>query len=366
MAFSTVQQMLSLAWIADLDAGPMNGTVCENTARLLPRIKMGLDALNLIDIIGGPKYELVWGPAVFTFNFGGLAPTYSDNTLFVVQDKRHPTQFVVATAGTDSVSVADWYLEDFWAGTTVPWPYGTATTNPRISVSSLLGLIICQTLIPCSGIPGAGEALKPFLAKQVAAAKSPLTITTTGHSLGGSLSPLMALWLKDTQGTTGMNPREVWDPNSTSALIAYSYAGATSGDANWAAHFDSQFDAQHAFRVWNEHDVVPHAWEVKMIAETPTLYSSTPDPSIQKIADSAIQQVGGLNYQHWHADTPPLTPPLIDTMGSYWLQAAYQHTIGYWVGLGMPTIPDFLKAAIDRMEKDIEQGIEGMEKEIQQ
>jgi hypothetical protein len=362
MAFSTVQQMLAMAWIADLDAGPMNGTVCENTARLLPRIKDGLLALNFV---AGTDYHLVWGPAVFTFNFGGLAQTYSDNTLFVVQSKLHPSRFVVATAGTDSVSVADWYLEDFWTGTTVPWPYGTATTNPRISVSSLLGLIICQTLIPCAGIPGAGEALKPFLAKQVAAAKSPLTITTTGHSLGGSLSPLMALWLKDTQGTTGVNSREVWDPNSASTLIAYSYAGATSGDANWAAHFDSQFDAQHGFRVWNQYDVVPHAWEVKMIAETPTLYSPTPDPSIQKIADSAIQQVGDLNYQHWHADTPPLTPPLIDTMGSYWVKAAYQHSIGFWVGLGMPTIPDFLKSAIDGVGKDIEKGIEGMEKEIQ-
>jgi Lipase (class 3). len=342
MAFSTVQQMLALAFISDLDAGPIDGTVCENATALLPKIKIGLDALNLI---GGTDYELVWGPAVFAFNFGGLVPKFSDNTLFVVQSRSDPSQYVVATAGTDSVSIADWVLEDFWTGTTVPWPYGTATTNPRISVASLLGLIICQTLVPCGGLPGAGQSLKQFLKAAVTAAGSPLTITTTGHSLGGSLSPLMALWLCDTQGTTNVHPKEIWDPNSSATLIAYSFAGATSGDVNWANHFESQFDAQHAFRVWNQYDVVPHAWNVAGIAKTPTLYSSTPNPDIQKIADNAIAEVGALNYQHWQNDAPPLQGSKLIMTDAYWLQAAYQHTIGYWVGLGMPWFSDPLKSA---------------------
>jgi hypothetical protein len=346
MAFSPVQQMLALAFIADLDEliddGEIKGTVCENAVALLPIIEGGLDALSLI---GGTDYEIVWGPAVFAFNFGGLFPKFSDNTLCVVQSKSDPSQYVVATAGTDNFSIADWVLEDFWTGTTVSWPYGNVPTDPQISVSSLLGLIICQTLVPCPGLPGAGQTLKPFLKAAVSAAGSPLTITTTGHSLGGSLSPLMALWLRDTQGTANVHPDEIWDPNSSATLIAYSFAGATSGDVNWANHFDSKFDAQHAFRVWNRYDVVPHAWNVADIRETPTLYSSTPNPDIQKIADNAIASVGNLNYQHWQKDNPPLPGSELIMTDLYWVQAFYQHTIGYWTGLFMPGLPDSLKSA---------------------
>lgn len=354
MAFSSVQQMLALAFIADLDAGPMDGTVCENSVRLEPKIKLGLDALNLL---GGTDYDLVWGPAVFTFNFGGLVPAFSDNVLYVVQSRSDPSQYVVATAGTDAISLADWVLEDFWTGTTVPWPYGTATTNPRISVASLLGLIICQTLIPCSGLPGAGQTLKPFLKAAVAASSSPLTIMTTGHSLGGSLSPLMALWLRDTQGTANVPTREIWDPSASATLIAYSFAGATSGDVNWANHFDKQFDAQHALRVWNQYDVVPHAWNVADIEMTPTLYSTTPDPSIQKIANDAVASVGSLHYQHWQSGAPPLAGSKLIMTDSYWLQAAYQHTIGYWVGLDMPfsSFPHSLKTAAGDAVRFIEE-----------
>jgi hypothetical protein len=262
-----------------------------------------------------------------------------------VQSKSNPSQYAVATAGTDAISIADWVLEDFWTGMTVPWPYGTATTSPRISIASLLGLTICQTLVPCAGLPGAGWSLKQFLKAAVAAAKSSLTITTTGHSLGGSLSPLMALWLKDTQGTANIHKNELWDPNSSATLIAYSFAGATSGDVNWANYFDSKFDALHAFRVWNRYDVVPHAWNVTDIAETPTLYSSTPNPEIQKIADNAIKDVGALNYQHWQSANPPLPNSKLIMTDSYWLQAAYQHTVGYWIGVGMPWFCDPLKSA---------------------
>jgi hypothetical protein len=356
MSLSPVQQMLALAFIADLDdlSGPIDGTICQNEQDLLPKIRLGLDAMNLI---GGTDYELVWGPAVFAFNFGGLFPKFSDNTLIVVQSKSDPSQYVVATAGTDSVSIADWVLEDFWTGMTVPWAYGTATTDPRISVASLLGLTICQMLVPCAGLPGAGSSLKEFLKAAVAGSSSPLTITTTGHSLGGSLSPLMALWLRDTQGTANIHPKELWDPSSSATLIAYSFAGATSGDVNWANHFDSEFDAQHAFRVWNQYDVVPHAWNVTDIAETPTLYSSTANPDIQKIADNAIAAVGSLNYQHWQSANPPLPNSKLIMTDFYWLQAAYQHTIGYWVGLDMPfsSVPDSLKSVAGDAVRFIEE-----------
>lgn len=333
MALSTVQQMLVLANIADLDFGPINGTVCDNATKLLPKIQLALDGFNLLS---GTDYQVVWGPAVFSFNFGGLLPTFSDNNLFVVQSKSNPTQYVVATAGTDMVSIADWALEDFWVTVTIPWQYGMAMNDPRISIASFLGLTICQNLVPCMGLPGEGLTLKAFLKAQVAASGSPITITTTGHSLGGSLSPLMGLWLRDTQGTENVPEREQWDPDWKATLIVYSFAGATSGDANWADHFDSQFDTAHAFRVWNYLDVVTHAFNVVQIAQTPTLYSTTPNPTIVKIAKSAIASVKGLDYRHWQPDTPPIQAKVVPFLKEYFLQAAYQHIVAYFTGLGMP------------------------------
>jgi hypothetical protein len=343
MALTSVQKMLSLAFLADLDAGEIKGSVCDYAAKVAPKIKLGLDLVNLL---GETDYEIVWGPAVFTFNFGGIIPTFSDNLLYVVHDRAHPDQYVIATSGTDNFSIADWVLEDFWTGNTVPWPYGAVPSQPRISVSSLLGLMILQTIVPCPDLPGQGTTLGAFVTSTVAAEASPITITTTGHSLGGSLSPLMALWLRDTQGTDNVAPRDQWDPNATTTLIAYSYAGATSGDANWAQHFDDRFDAEHAFRCWNMYDIVPYVWDVKDIAKIPTLYGTPADPSIQKIADNAIAAVQGLDYRQFHADTPPLPNAMLIPTKSFWLQVAYQHIIGYFVGVGLLP-PAWLIAAVE-------------------
>ncbi|MGH9905070.1 MAG: lipase family protein [Pyrinomonadaceae bacterium] len=58
---------------------------------------------------------------------------------------------------------------------------------------------------------------------------APTPISVTGHSLGGALSPAVALWLSDTKAQ--------WDPSGRSSLACLPSAGPTSGDQAFATYY---------------------------------------------------------------------------------------------------------------------------------
>lgn len=70
-------------------------------------------------------------------------------------------------------------------------------------------------------------------------------VYVTGHSLGGSLVPLIS-FMVDQQCA----PLEV---------VPVSFAAPSVGDATFAAAFDAKFKTT-SIRVWNNLDIVPHAW----------------------------------------------------------------------------------------------------------
>jgi hypothetical protein len=117
------------------------------------------------------------------------------------------------------------------------WPPSRAPTSPRLStgswrISSCPGALaraadrdgrrepgdlardrqrvsILLATKPSAGLPGAGLTLPEFLRVAVQG-QAAIQVETTGHSLGGALSPVLALWLADQQGTpAGWNPRGV-------------------------------------------------------------------------------------------------------------------------------------------------------------
>ncbi|NJL82710.1 MAG: hypothetical protein HC890_06650 [Chloroflexaceae bacterium] len=98
-------------------------------------------------------------------------------------------------------------------------------------------------------------------------------VTVTGYSLGGALSPSYALYLYDTQGDRGKHGRG-WDARCNVTLNCLPVAGATPGDKVFSDYYYERLGGR-TNRYWNKKDVVPHAWEIDMLYQIPTLYAPT-------------------------------------------------------------------------------------------
>ena len=120
---------------------------------------------------------------------------------------------------------------------------------------------------------GRGQDVLSFLKAAVAHAKGPIDVTVTGHSKGGALAPTVALWLADTQGTAGVPAAAQWDPHGNSIVRCFSFAGQPAGNPAFAKHSDAKLRGRCA-RIWNTHDVVPHAWVADDIRQIPDLYGN--------------------------------------------------------------------------------------------
>ncbi len=221
--------------------------------------------------------------------------------------------------------------------TSVPWPTGSppSTSKPRISLGIFRGLSILQTLRPGPRYPGAGTLLSEFLTTGLPG--SPL-ITVTGHSLGGALSPSLALFLSDTQGN--------WDPDAHTRIACLASAGPTPGNSDFAAYFNLQLAAV-TTRYWNAIDVVPHVWNAANIGAIPNLYAPDipPDLLVQALADWArsMSSLGG----YTQIIPVPGLPGTVNTslinsaawdFDNYFNQLTYQHVDAYSILLGVPKV----------------------------
>jgi hypothetical protein len=335
--FTPEQVMLTLAFIADMGTD-LTGNSCNDESQLYSRIQNSLQTLAPVK----GNWQLVWGPAVFKFSF----VVFPDNVLYVVQSTQDPTQYVVATSGTDPWSVSDWVFEDLLVKYMLPWPYGNPEPfNPWISTSTAIGLTALQNLKPCVGIPGTGQLLLEYL-RGVVANNSSVTVTTTGHSLGGTMSSTIALWLIDTQGTVKVSPENQWDPNNKATVACFCFAGATAGNQDFAAYSDNRIGAR-TQRIWNSLDVVPHGWNVALLQQIPSLYEPLiqPDAIIQGLVSEAIAAVQTDNYVQILGSQPPLPGKLNADLPLFFSQMEYQHVDAYIELLGFS---DQLNASVFR------------------
>src|SRR5262249_21292014 len=162
----------------------------------------------------------------------------------------------------------DWLVEGFLVSgdRQVPWLTGQPFSLERkISLGTFIGLRALQTLKPGPTLPGAGATVRDFLATQVGA---PIEINLGGHSLGGALSPTLALWLAAR--------RSDWDPAGHASLSVLPSAGPTAGNQEFADYSDGKIGPR-VTRLHNPFDIAPDAWAVADLQAIPTLYA----PEIQ-------------------------------------------------------------------------------------
>ena len=229
----------------------------------------------------GNDWQILWGPIVFSNNPGANS-VIADNTMALFYSPNQ-NMYVIAIAGTNIDSAYGWLQEDFNVTQTVTWSsvmgsgfnIPSAYSGAAISEGSNLGL---QALLAMqSGSNGLIAALTNSLNALPSGSKAQLYVT--GHSLGGALSPVMALYLHDLQQQSNN-----WNANGCITTIhAMPSAGPTPGEANFAAYYSYLCGQTPAANqagisytsVYNTLDVVPHAWQKEDIAQIPTIYEGS-------------------------------------------------------------------------------------------
>lgn len=323
------------------NAGKLEATAKE----LLEEIFSNAKIINLIG-----KWKLVWGPKVYEHKPGlfGVA----DNAMYVAQRLSDPKQFVVAISGTNPISKYGWQTEDGDITPPVAWPYQTSVGTGKITNGTSVGMNVLLNELKDDGL-----SLFKYLANQVANCRDPLTVTVTGHSLGGALSPVTALALLDSQGVS-LDKSNGWDPQSKSQISVMPTAGPTPGDEEWRDYYDRRLGAK-TDRVWNKIDIVPHAWQISMMNEILSIYESTTKPKIQPPSDKITTTVkkaikNSQTFQN-KAGSPlmQICPSVEGFPGervdlgngkdTFLQQAVYQHTTAYSKFLGTTYFDEIVK-----------------------
>ena len=375
----TDQEMLALAAITYRG---FNVVLPEKLKRAHLRRAMENSLADLSEVIG--EWQIVWGPASFSPVAIGL-----DDALMYVAQSADERYLAIAIRGTNPISPLDWLFEDLMV-TPVPWEYPKPAGIPdaKISTSSKLGLGILQSLrwdedevkavalpalttpasldnlyetecarlssiaptailetiisklrlpnivnldrlnllpkVPDTQPPG-GTDLKGFL-RSYLSTHPEAEICVTGHSKGGAMSPTLALWLADTRDTP--NEADRWTSDPETPVHAWSFAGPTAGNQQFAAHSDKLLPDCH--RIWNRRDIVPYAFVADDLAMVSAQYSL--NPAVQFVFDTlvglVVAEVTPLHYTQICGDGEPFSAALVPDLPLP-LQLVHQHLDSY-------------------------------------
>jgi hypothetical protein len=327
MTWNLQQSMAMLAFSADIGLTSLSGKADVDEATLYGQLQTATADINSN---AGTNWSVVWGPYIKTepyiqwaSNFPGLKYRIV-NAMYVAQDGNN---FVIGIAGTDFRSAYDWLIEDMDVWLPIEWSSVASKTKApagsRVSRASKNGLDDLLAGVPVApNVPGTGTNITTFLAKNVPTGS---TIYTTGHSLGGALSAVMALWIYDMQPA-----------GSGITVLPYSYAGPTAGNDTLATYFDSHLSIQ---RVWNQVDVVPNAWATTSMNTFLQASKNGPAPPTtaqQIIISAAIKTTSGAKYTQPAGNGIELANNFNPQYTTFFCQLYYQHIIAYYLLLGLP------------------------------
>ncbi|GAA4468120.1 hypothetical protein GCM10023093_25150 [Nemorincola caseinilytica] len=225
------------------------------------------------------NWKRVWGPAVmsshtsFLLTDKGGAAWVSSASMTIFHNTATPGNYVVGIQATNPCSLQDWMTYDFNVKQQQPWYYGSPTSG-NMSMGTYLGLTAIMGLTSNNGVTAV-----QFLDSIIKNSKIQNSIVITGHSLGGALSPVFALYMQHQLDSIGGG-------KSNDSVYCLSTAGATPGDTTFANYYNSVMGA-HTVRIWNFYDLVPRGWVPSLL---------TPAMSTNGVGGLYSQSGGSMAY----------------------------------------------------------------------
>ncbi|PRQ06749.1 Lipase [Enhygromyxa salina] len=283
-------------------------------------------------------HEIVWGPASFRLWWQPSAPAL---VVFVTRSRRPDDDacYVVIRGGAPlcvcdpSVESLGWFEQEPWV-----WARNPGDLAPAVCSGIHRQLDVIRELTVDEQLPGAGRSLAEFLAASVNALDGDrkLPVHVVGHGLGGALATVVALWLRDTQGS-GASRDVGWDPARHAKLHCMAFAGPTAGNGDFAIYISERLGAQLEL-IHNSLDHAAALWDTQTLVGLADLYRPhVVEPTVIRVVIEALGEElerHGVEYEQ-----PParVLPGQLNTQlpPSYAAQAAYQHLHAYVELLGL-------------------------------
>ncbi len=209
---------------------------------------------NAQKLIG--RWKLVWGVDVYQKTISSFA----DSTMYVAKylENSDKDKYVISIAGTNPFSFYTIFKQVLKFDSVQQWKKGkpweskkdrSSTDEPAVSSGLSLALQIHMERMEDSQ----GKLLVDFLKEITNKATKPVEITVAGHSLGGTIAPLLGLSLLDRQSE--------WDSNNGNNDMAtvkvVSVAGMNPGNEAFAEYYRSKL-GDRTERVCCDIDPIPY------------------------------------------------------------------------------------------------------------
>lgn len=262
-------------------------------------------------------FDIVWGPAEVTSD--GIPY----NLMYVAKDPASSDYWVVIR-GTTPESLTSW-KEDFDVSTSVP--FSTLPNAPSSSSSALVSQGTYDGMTNLLGLtdPTTYSTLVQYLDTLDA---STINLYVTGHSLGGTLTPVMFAYLNT----------QFYGTQPTSLMNLWSFAGLTPGGSGFNNFLEPLLPSG-PWRFRNNLDIAPHLFSSQTDIEN--IYSQEnldPSDPVQELLDDWFQDAGesGVGYAQPPQSAQVLPGVFDDSFpdeDSFTLQALHQHHHGTYQAL---------------------------------
>ncbi|MGW6919591.1 IPT/TIG domain-containing protein [Kitasatospora sp. NPDC054939] len=235
--------------------------------------------------------------------------------------------FAVVVRGSNA-NVTD-LLEDLDVGTVVPFTAG-GSAQP-VSVSKGAMAAFTEVVGMTDGSSPTGTGLVQALTGLLAESPGPPSVYVIGHSLGGCVASMLALYLQ-AQSWNGLAPQ----------FGVVTFAAPTAGLQDFADYFDSVKWTVNQGYV-NDFDMVPLAWSDLATAENwyPTPYGPVAPAGVKDILIPELELLPGPNVYVQPDNTTGLNPDygvrdsnvLRSSTGDFLAQVGYQHANSTYLDL---------------------------------
>jgi triacylglycerol lipase len=205
-------------------------------------------ALLAVPTAAGGPWTLEWGPANNAGNLVFVALNSSKNV------------YAVAVRGTVEDDVTGFFtnvLEDLDTLSLVPWLYPQTVTGAEIASGTNIAL--AQVIAMTDPVTDLG--LLDYLRSVISG--SDAQVIVTGHSLGGTLTSVVAPWIADQLPKAGNTGAVVVTP--------YTFAAPSAGNQAFVDYYTKLFP--NSYRGVNTYDIAPMAW-----TELATIQTMYPPP----------------------------------------------------------------------------------------